>query len=169
MYISFMNAVFVPHDHGAIRAAVLILSFSTIGLLIRVFLKKRRQPLFLTTTRLSVMDKEVQKTCRYIEKNFADPGLCIDSICKDLVTGAAFLEALFEKELGLGVSEFIGHVRLNRARILIEKDPSTSLEAVATETGFASAEVFSTCFKTATGTSFKEYCAIRALKASGDA
>ena len=164
-----MNAVFIPHDHGAIRMAILILSFITIGIVVRVFLKKRRQPLFLTTTRLSVMDKEVQKTCRYIEKNFADPGLCIDSICKDLVTGAAFLEALFEKELGLGVSEFIGHVRLNRARILIEADPSTPLETIATETGFASEEVFSTCFKTATGTSFKEYCVLRAQKASGDA
>jgi len=164
-----MNAVFVPHDHGVLRAVILILSTIIIGLVVRLFLKKRRQPLFLTTTRLSVMDKEVQKTCRYIEKNFADPGLCLDSICKELVTGAAFLEALFEKELGLGVSEFIGHVRVNRARILIEKDPSTPLETAVIETGFASAEAFSICFKTITGTSFKDYCALRASRVSGDA
>lgn len=164
-----MNAVFVPHDHGAIRAVIIILSTITIGLVVRVLLKKRRQPLFLTTTRLSVMDKEVQKTCRYIEKNFADPGLCLDSICKELVTGAAFLEALFEKELGLGVSEFIGQVRVNRARVLIEKDPSMPLETAAIETGFASAEVFSTFFKAITGTSFKDYCALRASRMPGNA
>jgi AraC-like DNA-binding protein len=145
-----------------LRVIIFSLSIMIIGLFVVFAVKKRRRPLFLTTTRLSVMDKEVQKTCRYIEKNFADPGLSVDSICKDLVTGAAFLEALFEKELGLDVEKFIEHVRINRARILIEENHGVSIDFAAKETGFSSSEVFAARFKKSVGTSFSEYCALRA-------
>jgi AraC-like DNA-binding protein len=77
------------------------------------FLRKKESKRFLTTTRLSVLDKMVQKGCRSIESNYADPDLSITTVCKELVTGEAYLNALFIKELGINVEDFITQVRVN--------------------------------------------------------
>jgi AraC-like DNA-binding protein len=131
---------------------------------VNVVRKQTQQPRFLTTTRLSVMDKEVQKACRYIEKNYSNPELTTASICADLVTGEAFLEALMERELGITLGDFITHVRINRARVLLEKDPSLAIEAAAQQTGFIDAEAFGAEFKKITGSLFDEYSRLRREK-----
>jgi AraC-like DNA-binding protein len=132
---------------------------------VNILVKQVRQPRFLTTTRLSVMDKEVQKACRYIEKNYSNPELTIKSICADLVTGEAFLEALMERDLGITLDDFITHVRINRARVLLEKDPALSIETAAHQTGFGDAGSFDAAFKKITGTLFEEYSRLRREKA----
>ena len=124
---------------------------------VNVVMKQTQQPRFLTTTRLSVMDKEVQKACRYIEKNFSNPELSAKSICADLVTGEAFLEALMVRDLGISVGDFITYVRINRARVLLEKDPSLARETAAQQTGFSDAESFAAAFKKITGSPFEEF------------
>jgi AraC-like DNA-binding protein len=112
---------------------------------------------FLTTTRLSVMDKEVQRACRYIEQHFADPGLTPKTVCDALVTGEAFLEALMDRDLGISVSEFIMHVRVNGAKKILEKDAAASKESVASATGFGDPGSFETAFKKVTGVEFEVY------------
>jgi Response regulator containing CheY-like receiver domain and AraC-type DNA-binding domain len=146
------------------RAVILLLSIALIGVVVWFVRKTNNQPMFLSTTRLSIMDKEVQKTCRYIEKNYAKTDLSIAMICSDLVTGGAFLEALFEKELGLSVDQFIAYVRINRARIFIESSPQADAETVGRETGFATTEMFAAAFKKIVGTSFEEYRESRARR-----
>jgi len=103
------------------------------------------------------MDKEVQKACVYIEKNFKNPGLSPDSICRDLITGKAFLEALFSQELGISVELFITHVRINKARILMEKRPDIDAATAAGETGFTNTGEFCAAFKEITGATFEGY------------
>jgi AraC-like DNA-binding protein len=132
---------------------------------VNVVMKQTQQPRFLTTTRLSVMDKEVQKACRYIENNFANPELSAKSICADLVTGEAFLEALMVRDLGISVGDFITHVRINRARVLLEKDPSLAMETAAQQTGFGDAESFAAAFKKITGSPFEEFSRLLREKA----
>jgi len=146
------------------RLGILLLSIVILGMVVWFIRKTNRGPTFLSTTRLSVMDKEVQKACRYIEKNYAKTGLSIDMICSDLVTGKAFLEALFEKELGLTVDQFTAYVRINRARIFIENNLRANAETVAVETGFATPGIFTAAFKKIVGTSFEEYRESRALR-----
>lgn len=146
---------------GAMRFVILLLSIALICAVVWFVRKIKKQPMFLSTTRLSVMDKEVQKTCRYIEKNYAKTDLSVDMICSDLVTGKAFLEALFKKELGLSVDQFTTHVRINRARIFVESDPRANAETVGGETGFATTEMFAAAFKKIVGTSFEEYRELR--------
>jgi AraC-like DNA-binding protein len=116
---------------------------------------------FVTKTRLSIMDREVQKACMYIEKNFRTGDLSTQSICKELTTGTAFLEALFMQELGIDISAFISNVRINRARILIEKNPDTDMQTAACECGFQNMDVFAAEFKKITGIAFDNYRAGR--------
>jgi len=131
----------------------LIIIISTIKFIRKYFERQR----FLTTTRLSVMDKEVQKACRYIEKNYLNPFLNVEMICKDLVTGKAFLEALMEKELGITVEDFIDHVRINNARAIIENEPNISKEVLASKVGYRDVDIFTNAFVKITGAHFEDY------------
>lgn len=149
---------------GAARIVILLLSIIIIGLVVWFVRRTNKQGAFLSTTRLSVMDKEVQKTCKYIEKNYAKTDLSVEMICSDLVTGEAFLEALFKKELGLSVDQFTTYVRINRARIFIENNLLASAETVGMETGFATTEMFTAAFKKILGKSFEEYRELRAQR-----
>jgi AraC-like DNA-binding protein len=139
------------------RIVVFLGSIVLIAAAVRFMKKQKAAPRFLTTTRLSVMDKEVQRACRYIEKNFADPDLSLENVCRDLVTGEAFLEALMERDLGVTVRDFILHVRINRAKQVLVKDPSAGSEAIARETGFPDSTAFLAAFKKLTGTPFEAF------------
>jgi len=123
-----------------------------------VFVKKQRgSARFLTTTRLSVMDKEVQRACRFIEKNYANPGLDAQIICKELITGEAFLECLIRRDLGVSIAEFITHVRINNAKRLIESNGKVPAETMALQIGFAKTEDFEAAFLWITGTAFNSF------------
>lgn len=135
----------------------LVSSLGVIGATFAFYFSRRERKRFLTTTRLSIMDKEVQKTCRYIEKHHDDPSMTVESICRDLVTGEAFLQALFEKELGMNVESFIEQVRVNRARMLLTKQPELSAREVGFLTGFGDETAFRETFRRITETDFDEY------------
>jgi AraC-like DNA-binding protein len=122
-------------------------------------LSRREKKRFLTTTRLSIMDKEVQRACRHIEKNFADSSLCITTICTQLVTGEAFLQALFERELGMQVEHFITQVRINRARIILSQQGPLPAQQLSAEVGYTSDIAFLQEFYQTVEISFDEYCA----------
>jgi AraC-like DNA-binding protein len=137
---------------------LLLLFFSTIIIATVLFFRQRVEvKRFMTTTRLSVMDKEVQKACRYIESNFDDPELTVDKLCTALVTGSAFLTALFERELGMSVEDFILQVRINRAKIMLKKENNAEIDIVAIKTGFTDIDQFRTMFVKLCGVSFDDY------------
>jgi AraC-like DNA-binding protein len=127
---------------------------AAIAMAVRNRRDKRR---FLTTTRLSVMDKEVQRACRYIELHYAQPGLTAKSVCEALVTGEAFLGVLMERNLGMGLGDFITHVRVNGAKAILNREPAVPAESVAKATGFADVDTFDTVFTKVTGVSFGAY------------
>lgn len=141
----------------AVKLVVLIASLLIILFTISFYRERRERGRFLTTTRLSVMDKEVQRSCRYIEEHFDDPDLGIDHICAALVTGGAFLEALFVKELGLTVEDFIAQVRINRAKIILRSDTGILTATLAGQCGFSDENRFLERFSTITGCSLDEY------------
>jgi AraC-like DNA-binding protein len=112
---------------------------------------------FLTTTRLSIMDKEVQKACRFVERNFADPALTPERLCEVLVTGESFLETLFERELGMSVSDFIDQVRVNRVKIALRRDPLLPVAELGIEAGFSEPEALESVFRKTAGMSLERY------------
>jgi YesN/AraC family two-component response regulator len=127
-----------------------------------LFAKKRKDKnAFVTRTRLSIMDKEVQLACGYIEKNYKKQGLSTDMICKNLITGRPFLEALFKQELGIDIELFITHVRINRAIMLLEQKREIESDIAAFETGFSNTETFCTAFTEITGVKFEKYLDVR--------
>jgi AraC-like DNA-binding protein len=106
---------------------------------------------FLTTTRLSVLDKLVQRGCRHIESNYPDPALTPETVCNSLVTGKAYLDALFMNELGINVQDFIVQVRVNaiKNRVsapLTPQQQSLDINEICAECGFADRAEAERCF-----------------------
>jgi AraC-like DNA-binding protein len=133
--------------------------FSALILFVVLFQRQKYESKrFMTTTRLSIMDKEVQRACRYIEDNYSDQDLGLPKICRVLVTGEAFVEALFEKELGLTTGEFIDQVRINRAKILLHQSPDQNPAVLAAMVGYSGKEAFYSSFLRITGVDFAAYC-----------
>jgi len=125
-----------------VRANMLYLFFLFVSVIIITaaiffFSTKKDGRRFLTTTRLSVLDKMVQKGCRCIESNYMDPHLTVDTVCSELVTGPAYLNALFVKEIGIDVQSFIIQVRVNSIRNYITENPAESdLGKICEQCGF---------------------------------
>jgi AraC-like DNA-binding protein len=132
-------------------------SFILILITIQFYQNYRERNRFMTTTRLSIMDKEVQRACRYIEEHYSDPALNLEVICSALVTGGAFLEALFMKELGLSIEDFIMQVRINRAKIALRKNPDMPVDTLARSVGYADQNDFLGRFEAVTGSGWKSY------------
>ncbi len=143
------------------RVLLLLVSLGTILGTLWFFRRRTESKKFMTNTRLSIMDKEVRRACRHIEKRHADPELTIETICSELVTGEAFLNALFERELGMSVGEFVDQVRINRARLILDAKPDADPSWMASQTGFTEMEEFLKTFERITGTTYVDY--LRAL------
>lgn len=139
------------------KLLVLLVSVFIIYFTLSFYIQRVEKKRFLTTTRLSIMDKEVQRACRFVEKEFEDPDLDLRKICRELITGEAFLAALFIKELGLSVEDFITQVRINRAKIALRRNPGISSAALARSVGFTSEKEFVKQFKTIAGTDIDGY------------
>jgi transcriptional regulator GlxA family with amidase domain len=112
---------------------------------------------FLTTTRLSIMDKEVQRACRFIETAYADRALTPTLVATQQSTGEAFLEALFSRELGMPITEFIEQVRINRAKSAFADDPAVDGAVVAPAVGIADLRQFDQLFLRITGVPVAEF------------
>ncbi len=135
----------------------LVASLVLILLTVSFYRQHQEKGRFLTTTRLSIMDKEVQRACRYIEEHYGDPALDLHGICAALVTGGAFLEALFIKELGLTINDFIAQVRINRAKIALRKNPGVPVDSLAASVGFTNDKTFMERFTALTGADLQSY------------
>ncbi len=142
---------------NAWKLGILIVSIAVILFTIMFFRRGEDERRFMTTTRLSVMDKEVQRACKYMERYFDDPNLDLESLCRSLVTGPAFMEALFQREMGMKVEEFLSHVRMNRARKILKKEPAVTVDDLSRSVGISDSQDFENDFRRLVGVSLEEY------------
>jgi len=115
---------------------------------------KKAEKRFMTTTRLSLMDGEVRRACLHIEKHYADTALTPGIVCAAIVTGEPFLEALFQRELGMSIADYIIQARIHHAKQIVRENPAVDAPAVASQVGFSNVALFITLFKNLTGHDF---------------
>lgn len=119
--------------------------------------RKKADKRFMTTTRLSLMDSEVRRACVHIEKHFADPALTPGVVCAAIVTGGPFLEALFQKELGMSIADYIAQTRIHHAKQIVKDNPAAEATAVAVQAGFSNVGLFKTTFEKLTGLAYEDF------------
>ncbi len=111
---------------------------------------------FLTQTRISIMDREVQIICGHIEEKFAQKDLTAQTVCEAVSTGVSFAEGLFSKELDMTIDEFIAHVRIHQAVDMINRGFCGELPQLMDQCGYEIESQFEADFTDITGVEVKK-------------
>jgi AraC-like DNA-binding protein len=141
----------------AVAIAACALAATILGIMTHRRAKKESRR-FMTTMRLSLMDAEVQRACLHIEKCYGDLLLTPAAVCAAIVTGEPFLQALFERELGMTIAAYIDQVRIHHAKRIASNDPTTPSSLIAEQVGFSDEAAFAAQFEKLTGSAIETYC-----------
>jgi AraC-like DNA-binding protein len=97
------------------------------------------------TPKVSEADRIVHEVAEYVSSHYADE-LSLATLAHRFSLSESHLSRRFKAVAGMGLNEYITHVRiLNAERLLTEGN--TSITAVAVECGFNDSNYFSTVFK----------------------
>lgn len=98
----------------------------------------------------------VEEIKLYISENLSDSDLNIDNISQKFYISYHHLCALFKKEAGITINEYIMDCRMGRAKELMENGVS-NISYIAMTVGFRDPNYFSRCFKKYFGVSPSKY------------
>ncbi|MDU0202196.1 response regulator [Paenibacillus sp. MAH-36] len=100
--------------------------------------------------------KIAQSAKEYIEQRYHDPELQVDQIAQHVFMNPSYLRAVFKKEIGMTVTDYVTHVRMHKAKEQLGKG-NIRLADIAENIGFSDPSYFSKSFKKFFGYSPSEY------------
>ena len=103
------------------------------------------------TTRKAIMEAK-----EYIQENFADPELSVDTLCRHLHMSPAYFSTVFKKETGQTYVNYLTEVRLQKAEELLKKTDDKTYK-IAEKVGYQEQNYFSYVFKKRYGVSPTKY------------
>lgn len=92
----------------------------------------------------------------YIEKNYADSDVTLNSVCSALAMSTSYFSAVFKNYTGETFVEALTKKRIEKAKALLEQSGKRTYE-IAELVGFGDAHYFSVTFKKLTGKTPREY------------
>lgn len=101
-------------------------------------------------------EKFVLQLNQVISDNLSNPDLDQQLICRELGVSRALLYSKMKSIIGMGTSEYINKIRIEKAKSLIENSDLPIIE-ISEMTGFTSQSYFSTAFKAYTGMTPTQY------------
>lgn len=90
--------------------------------------------------------ESVEHALRIIESRYAEP-LKLSTVAEELFMNAQYLSRLFSEEIGIPFSEYLLRYRIKIAEELLIKEPSWTIDHVASVVGFNSQHYFIKVFK----------------------
>ncbi|WP_219837410.1 response regulator [Paenibacillus sp. R14(2021)] len=93
---------------------------------------------------------------RFIEQNYRNSELNVEEITKIAFVNGSYLRKIFNREVRMSVSDYITHVRMQRAREFIQLKKS-NIAAISEMVGYNDPGYFSKCFKKYYGVTPKDY------------
>ncbi|MEC0270781.1 helix-turn-helix domain-containing protein [Paenibacillus anseongense] len=100
--------------------------------------------------------RSILKSLQIINEQYSDVGLGIDSVVEQVGLNANYFSQLFKKEVGVGFTDYVGQVRMEHAKRLLE-EPANKIKDIALQVGFMNPHYFSIWFKDNTGLSPSQY------------
>ncbi|MBD0381507.1 response regulator [Paenibacillus sedimenti] len=100
--------------------------------------------------------KIAQAAKAYIEQSYPDPGLQLEQIAQQVFINSSYLRAVFKKEFGMTVTDYVTHIRLHKAKDLLGKG-NIRIADIAEMIGFSDPSYLSKSFKKFFGYSPSEY------------
>ena len=92
----------------------------------------------------------------YIEKNYADSSVTLNSVCSALAMSTSYFSSIFKNYTGETFIECLTKRRMEKAKILLEHGKLKTYE-IAEAVGYSDAHYFSIAFKKAVGKTPTEY------------
>lgn len=87
---------------------------------------------------------------KYIEENFHDPNLSVNTLGDKFNLSPSYLSKMFKDENEISIPDYITKIRIDNAKKLL-KDTDKTIQKIAEETGFLSSSVFIRVFKKVEG------------------
>ena len=104
---------------------------------------------------LTETEKIIVNISKYISENYSSE-LTLKSLAKDFGLSESHLSRCFKEFAGIGLKEYINHIRLLNAEKLL-KNTTMSITQVAHHCGFCDSNYFSTVFKRLKGVSPQKF------------
>ena len=87
-----------------------------------------------------------QRVTEYIDKNYTDSNLCLDSIAEEFGVSSKYLSRHFKEQTNCQISTFITNTRMKQACLLL-KDKKINISEMAGMCGYANTNTFYKAFK----------------------
>lgn len=97
----------------------------------------------------------VISSMQFIQRNYAED-LSLSQIADYAAMNESYLSNLFRKETGQSITEYLSHIRIEKAKELVRETNYKNYE-IGEKVGFVNASYFSTIFKKETGLTIQEY------------
>ena len=88
-----------------------------------------------------------EKVQKYIQDRYTDMNLSVKTIANDFSITYAYLSNRFKLKFGISMMDYIETLRITKAKELMQKFPTKSIDDISTECGYASKLTFSRQFK----------------------
>lgn len=92
----------------------------------------------------------------YIEKNYGDSSVTLNSVCTALAMSTSYFSSIFKNYTGITFIEALTKKRMEKAKVLLEQGKFKTYE-IAEAVGYSDAHYFSISFKKAVGKTPTEY------------
>ena len=110
----------------------------------------------LSEMNTSSSERQARLAIDYIQKNYMDPDLSLNSICSYLNISTSYFSTIFKDETGETFTEVLIRTRMEKARELLEKTTMKNYE-IAEKVGFSDPHYFGISFKKMTGCTPTDY------------
>lgn len=111
---------------------------------------------YFATASTNKCNTTVALISNYIEENYANTTLSVDSIAQAIHLSPNYISHLFKKEMNDAPSVYINKVRIEKAKILLRTGNRT-LSDIAAAVGYSDSNYFMRIFKKLTGTTPSDY------------
>lgn len=107
------------------------------------------------SARHTLYSDNVGRTLEWIRKHFTEP-ITLQDAAEVIGVNASYLSRMFKEECGQGFTDYVNHLRVEHAKLLI-RSGETDLKEVVKQAGFNHYNYFFTVFKKITGATPLEY------------
>jgi two-component system response regulator YesN len=92
----------------------------------------------------------------YIEQYYPNPDFQLEEVAQHLYVNSSYLRALFKKEVGMTIMEYVTHYRMLKAKEMLSQGNNKIVE-ISERIGYHDPAYFSRCFKKFYGFPPREY------------
>lgn len=139
---SFMNRIYACENLDEVTSRI----HETFQYIENVMLKQRD----------SYGKRQAMLALDYIEKNYGDSSVTLNSVCSALAMSTSYFSSIFKNYTGETFIECLTKKRMEKAKVLLERGDLKTYE-IAEAVGYSDAHYFSIAFKKAVGKTPTEY------------